>query len=148
MLYKAAGRALLVNGGARTNATSNLIVNCGIGTNAHPAQAEQVALTSFHEGKIVVGQCAGSASTARHRALAKTAHALTNLSTGIFNMDYDMDAYPGALQTKLEQYDNGTLKRGDVGDFVWRTEQAVGAADWHGLFTTGPAFSALRHVNR
>ena len=85
--YKAAGRAFLVNGGAKTNVTRNLIVNTGI---------------------------------------------------GLFNENYDMDSSPSYVQDELDKYDNGTLRRGDVGDFVWRTMQAVSGPGslWADMFTS------------
>ena len=88
--YKAAGRAFLVNGGAKTNITRNLIINSGI---------------------------------------------------GIFNENYDMEGTPNYVQDQLDMYDNGTLKRGDVGDFVWRTIQAVCGpnSSWDDLFTSAMA---------
>ena len=85
--YKAAGRAFLVNGGAKTNVTRNLIVNTGI---------------------------------------------------GLFNENYDMDSSPSYVQDELDKYDNGTLRRGDVEDFVWRTMQAVSGPGslWADMFTS------------
>ena len=63
-----------------------------------------------------------------------------------------MDSTPNWLVDTLKKYDNGTLKRGDVSDFVWRAEQAVGAKDWEGLFKTKlakrfPTFAAMMAVN-
>lgn len=79
VLYKAAGRAFLVNGGGNNNITNNLIVNGGI---------------------------------------------------GIYNQHYDDYVKP------LPLYDNGTLKRGDKGDFIWRTEKSLQVESYDDLFLT------------
>jgi hypothetical protein len=102
VMYKAAGRAFLVNGGAANNVTRNLIVNSGV---------------------------------------------------GLFQQNYDLDSWPGQLDDMLRAYDNGTLKRGDVGDYVWRAEQATGATTgWGSLFDTAlanrfPTFADMLRVN-
>ena len=72
-MYKAAGRAFLVHGGAGSHINNNLIVNGGIGI-------------------------------------------------------FQTNAAAKAAVSGLALYDNGTLKRGDKGDYVWRTE---GALDVH-----------------
>ena len=95
VMYKAAGRAFLVNGGAANNITRNLIVNGGI---------------------------------------------------GIFNQHAD------DMTKALPLYDNGTLKRGDMGDFIWRTEASLGVDGFDALFNTTlaarfPTFARLLAVN-
>jgi hypothetical protein len=79
VLYKAAGRAFLVNGGAGMNLTHNLLVNGG---------------------------------------------------QGIYNQASDDKVTPLAL------YDNGTLKRGDKGDYIYKTEQSLGVKNYEALFST------------
>ena len=103
VLYKMAGRAFLLGGGASNNVTQNLIVNSGI---------------------------------------------------GIYNANNDMDPTPTYVQDMLDKYDNGTLKRGDTGDFVWRTLQAVGGPKsmWQDMFTSTlalrfPTFSEMMKHN-
>ena len=95
VLYKAAGRAFLVNGGAGNNITHNLVVNSG------------VAIYNQHADNMV-----------------KT----------------------------LPLYDNGTLKRGDKSDYIWKTEMALGVKDYQSLFNTSlakrfPSFAKLLAVN-
>eukprot|EP01052_Picozoa_sp_SAG31_P044065 SAG31_NODE_7550_length_1657_cov_2.932606_1_plen_297_part_00 len=94
-MYKAAGRAFLVNGGAGNNITHNLIINSG------------VAIYNQHADNMV---------------------------------------------KSLPLYDNGTLKRGDKSDYIWKTEQALGVKDYPSLFKTNlskrfPSFAKLLSVN-
>jgi hypothetical protein len=117
VMFKAAGRAFLVNGGAANNITHNLIVNSG---------------------------------------------------EAIYNQHAD------DMTRDLPLYDNGTLKRGDKGDYIWyvcewqawsltdlwlksalchrKTENALGVKDYKGLFSTPfakrfPTFARLLAVN-
>jgi hypothetical protein len=95
VMYKAAGRSFLVNGGAANNITRNLIVNGGV---------------------------------------------------GIYNQHAD------DVTKALPLYDNGTLKRGDKGDYIWKTEQALGVPDFASLLSTPlaqrfPTFARLLAVN-
>jgi hypothetical protein len=95
VMYKAAGRSFLVNGGAANNITHNLCVNGGI---------------------------------------------------GIYNQHAD------DMTRALPLYDNGTLKRGDKGDYIWKTEQALGVKNFTGIFSTPlanrwPTFKKLLAVN-
>ena len=94
-MYKAAGRAFLVNGGAGNNITHNLIVNSGV---------------------------------------------------AIFNQHAD------DMVKSLPLYDNGTLKRGDKSDYIWKTEQSLGVKDFPSIFKTSlakrfPTFAKLLAVN-
>ena len=95
VMYKAAGRAFLVNGGAANNITHNLVVNGAI---------------------------------------------------GIYNQHAD------DMTRDLPLYDNGTLKRGDKGDYIWRTEQELGVKTFKEIFSTPlahrfPTFAQLLSVN-
>ena len=50
------------------------------------------------------------------------------------------------------RYDNGTLKRGDKSDYIWKTEQALGVKDFPSIFHTNlakrfPTFAKLLSVN-
>ena len=95
VLFKAAGRAFLVNGGAANNITHNLVVNGG---------------------------------------------------QGIYNQHAD------DMTKALPLYDNGTLKRGDKGDYIWKTEMALGVKSFGELFDTPfakrfPTFAKLLAVN-
>ena len=95
VLYKAAGRAFLVNGGAGMNITNNLLVNGG---------------------------------------------------QGIYNMAGD------DMTADLPLYDNGTLKRGDKSDYIWKTEQQLGIKSYAEIFSTPfakrfPTFAKLLSVN-
>ena len=95
VMYKAAGRAFLVNGGAANNITRNLCVNGAI---------------------------------------------------GIYNQHAD------DMTKALPLYDNGTLKRGDKGDYIWKTEQALGVSRFADMFDTPlarrwPTFAKLLRVN-
>jgi len=95
ILYKAAGRSFLVNGGAGNNITNNLIMNGG---------------------------------------------------QGIFQQAYD------DMTKDLPLYDNGTLKRGDKGDYIYKTESALGVDNYEALFTTNlsrrfPTFARMLSVN-
>ena len=94
-MYKAAGRAFLVNGGAGNNITHNLIVN------------SRIAIFNQHADNMV---------------------------------------------KSLPLYDNGTLKRGDKSDYIWKTEQALGVKDFRSIFNTSlakrfPSFAKLLAVN-
>eukprot|EP00035_Acanthoeca_spectabilis_P000484 m.73609 g.73609 ORF g.73609 m.73609 type:complete len:246 (+) comp10237_c0_seq2:1814-2551(+) len=56
------------------------------------------------------------------------------------------------MVTALPAYDNGTLHRGDKGDYVWNTEQQLGVASYAALFNTVlakrfPTFAELLSVN-
>ena len=95
VMYKAAGRAFLVNGGAANNITRNLIINGGV---------------------------------------------------AIYNQHAD------DMTRDLPLYDNGTLKRGDKGDYIWKTEQSLGVPDFASIFDTPlarrfPTFARLLAVN-
>ena len=95
VMYKAAGRAFLVNGGAGNNITHNLVVNGGI---------------------------------------------------GLYNQHAD------DMTKDLPLYDNGTLKRGDKGDYIWRTERDLGVTSFEDIFSTPlaqrfPTFGQLLAVN-
>ena len=95
VMYKAAGRAFLVNGGAANNITHNLIVNGGV---------------------------------------------------GIYNQHAE------DMTRDLPLYDNGTLKRGDKGDYIWRTEQALDVGSYGALAHTRlaqrfPTFAKLLSLN-
>lgn len=95
ILYKAAGRAFLVNGGAGINITKNLIIN---------------------SGNAIYQQAADDKTTA------------------------------------LPLYDNGTLHRGDKGDYIYRTEGSLGVPNYTDLFHTNlsyrfPTFTRMLSVN-
>ena len=95
VMYKAAGRAFLVNGGAANKITNNLVVNGAI---------------------------------------------------GIYNQHAD------DMTRDLPLYDNGTLKRGDKGDYIWRAEQVLGVPDFESIFSTPlakrfPTFGHLLAIN-
>ena len=95
ILYKAAGRSFLVNGGAGLNITSNLIINGG---------------------------------------------------NAIYQQAYD------DMTKDLPLYDNGTLKRGDKGDYIYKTEASLGVANFEALFRTNlsqrfPTFQRMLAVN-
>merc|ERR1711920_844794 len=52
----------------------------------------------------------------------------------------------------LAKYDDGTLKRGDKGDYIWRTEQTLGVATPEDLLTAPfakrfPTFASMLAVN-
>ncbi len=52
----------------------------------------------------------------------------------------------------LPLYDNGTLKRGDKSDYIWKTEQALGVKGYAAIFNTSlarrfPSFAKLLAVN-
>ena len=56
------------------------------------------------------------------------------------------------MTSALPLYDNGTLKRGDKGDYIWKTEQALGVKTFEALFETPfakrfPTFAKLLAVN-
>ena len=44
---------------------------------------------------------------------------------------YQTEAYAQSSYDDIPLYDNGTLTRGDVGDYIWRTEQVVGTNGWN-----------------
>ena len=97
VMYKAAGRAFLVNGGAANNITSNLIVNGGEGI-------------------------------------------------------YNTNAMATSAVNDLPLYDNGTLKRGDSGDYIWKVEQSLGVPNYKSAFSTPlaerfPTFAKILAVN-
>ena len=96
-MYKAAGRAFLVHGGAGSHINNNLIVNGGIGI-------------------------------------------------------FQTNAAAKAAVSGLALYDNGTLKRGDKGDYVWRTEGALGVHSEEQLAASAfaqrfPTFRQMMAVN-
>ncbi len=44
---------------------------------------------------------------------------------------YNTDVYARDFYANFPKYDSGELKRGDVNDYLWRTEQAVGTNGWN-----------------
>eukprot|EP00937_MAST-01D_sp_MAST-1D-sp2_P001911 g1911.t1 len=95
VLYKVAGRSVLVNGGGGSNVTRNLFINGGI---------------------------------------------------GVYNQGYD------DMTADLPLYDNGTLRRGDKGDYIWKTEQALGVRAYPLIWGTEfasrfPTFAARMRAN-
>jgi hypothetical protein len=44
---------------------------------------------------------------------------------------YQTEGYAQRWYDDIPLYDDGTLTRGDVGDFIWRTEQVVGPNGWN-----------------
>ena len=83
-----------------------------------------------------------------------TRNLIVNSGIGLYNENYDMDSTPTYVQDQLNKYDNGTLRRGDVGDFVWRTMQAVNGpgSSWTDLFTSHmakrfPTFAEMMKYN-
>ena len=44
---------------------------------------------------------------------------------------YQTESYAQQSYDDIPLYDNGTLTRGDVGDYIWRTEQIVGSGGWN-----------------
>ena len=44
---------------------------------------------------------------------------------------YQTEAYAQTAYDNIPLYDDGTLTRGDVGDYIWRTEQVVGPQGWN-----------------
>ncbi len=83
-----------------------------------------------------------------------TRNLIVNSGIGIFNENYDMSSTANYVQDQLNKYDNGTLKRGDVGDFVWRTMQAVSGPNstWEDMFTSAmakrfPTFAKMMRHN-
>lgn len=80
-----------------------------------------------------------------------TENLIVNSGAAIFNQDYEW-ASDKALQDSLAEYDVGKKKRGDVGDYVWRLEQAVGASNFEQLFNSKlaqrfPSFARNLAVN-
>jgi hypothetical protein len=83
-----------------------------------------------------------------------TRNLIVNSGIGVYNENYDMDSTPTHVQDQLDSYDTGTLRRGDVGDFVWRTMQAVSGpgSTWADIFTSRmalrfPTFAEMMKVN-
>ena len=75
-----------------------------------------------------------------------TNNLIVNGGIGIYNQHADDMVKP------LPEYDNGTLKRGDINDFIWRTEQSLSVKTYPDLFTTPfaarfPTFATMMRVN-
>lgn len=72
---------------------------------------------------------------AGHRALLINGGAAQRAEENIFLEGYigiyQTESYAQQAYNDIPLYDNGTLTRGDVGDYVWRTEQVVGAQGWN-----------------
>ena len=76
IFYKAAHRAILINGGAGHTVTNNLILNGYIGI-------------------------------------------------------YNTSAWAEKAYANMAKFNSGELKRGDKGDYIWRTEQVIGKDGWN-----------------
>lgn len=83
----------------------------------------------------------GAANNITHNLIVNGGEAIYNTNAGAANTVAD-----------LSKYDNGTLKRGDKGDYIWRTEQALGVNSYSGMLTTPlavrfPTFEKIVRVN-
>lgn len=72
---------------------------------------------------------------AAHRAVLVNGGAGTTVRRNVF-IDghigiYNTSAYGQRSFEDIVRFDSGELRRGDVGDYIWRTEQAVGAQGWN-----------------
>lgn len=91
-----------------------------------------IYLDQFHGGSEIVGNVLHKAA---HRGI------LINGGSGVLVRDNLITETPiGVFQTAgyaaqavrdLARFDAGELKRGDVGDYVWRMEQALGPGGWN-----------------
>ena len=72
---------------------------------------------------------------AAHRAILLNGGAGHSVLRNVFLQGtigvYQTEAYAQQAYDDIPLYDNGTLTRGDVGDYIWRTEQAVGVSGWN-----------------
>ena len=72
---------------------------------------------------------------AAHRAILLNGGAAHRVERNIFLEGYiglyQTESYAQGAYDDIPLYDNGTLTRGDVGDYIWRTEQVVGVEGWN-----------------
>jgi hypothetical protein len=105
-----------------------------------------IYLDQCHGGTEIVGNVLHKAA---HRAILLNGGAgivvrdnvVTETPIGIFQTA----EYAAALARDLTKFASGELRRGDVADYVWRTEQAVGPAGWNlpPWSTRFPGFAAI-----
>ncbi|MFI4911229.1 MAG: right-handed parallel beta-helix repeat-containing protein [Sedimentisphaeraceae bacterium JB056] len=72
---------------------------------------------------------------AAHRAILLNGGAGHRVEANVFLQGciglYQTESYAQGAYDDIPLYDNGTLTRGDVGDYIWRTEQVVGVEGWN-----------------
>lgn len=91
-----------------------------------------IYLDQFSGGSEIVGNVLHKAA---HRAI------LINGGSGVLVRDnlitetpigiYQTAGYAAQTVRDLARFEKGELKRGDVGDYVWRMEQALGSGGWN-----------------
>lgn len=91
-----------------------------------------IYIDQFHGGTEVTGNVLYKAA---HRAI------LVNGGSGVLIRDnliletpigiFQTEAYAAETVRDLPRFEAGELKRGDVGDYLWRMEQALGSGGWN-----------------